>query len=88
MIRGYTGSEAQKYADTYNLAFESLGEIPALKGDANLDGKVDVRDCAYIARALAKGEGGNLPSNADFNDDQKINVRDAAAIARYLAEKK
>lgn len=88
VIRGYTGSEAQKYADTYNLAFESLGEIPALKGDANLDGKVDVRDCAYIARALAKGEGGNLPSNADFNDDQKINVRDAAAIARYLAEKK
>ena len=88
VIRGYTGSEAQKYADTYNLAFESLGEIPALKGDANLDGKVDVRDCAYIARALAKGEGENLPSNADFNDDQKINVRDAAAIARYLAEKK
>ena len=59
----------------------------ALVGDANLDGKVDVRDCAYIARMLAAGQGNELPDNVDFNDDGEKNVRDAAAIARYLANR-
>ena len=61
--------------------------LARLAGDANLDGKVDVRDCAYIARKLAKGQGDKLPDNADFNDDGKTDVRDAAAIARYLANR-
>ena len=29
-------------------------QVTFVSGDANLDGKVDVRDCAYIARFLAK----------------------------------
>jgi len=61
-------------------------ETPSiLWGDANLDGKVNVRDCAHIAKALSKGEGDTLPVNADFNQDGKTNVRDAAAIATALA---
>jgi len=48
--------------------------------------KVNVRDCAFIAKALAKGEGDTLPSNADYSGDGKINVRDAAAIASALAK--
>lgn len=59
-----------------------------LPGDANLDGKVNVRDAAFIASALAKGKGDTLPPAADFNDDGKINVRDAAAIASFLAKSK
>ncbi len=54
-------------------------------GDANGDGVVNVRDCAFIASALAKGLADTLPKSADFNGDGKINVRDAAAIASYLA---
>lgn len=56
-----------------------------LRGDANLDGKVNVRDCAFIASALALGNADKLPENADYNEDDKVNVRDAAAIASYLA---
>ncbi len=57
-------------------------------GDANDDGKVNVRDAAYIAKMLATGQGSKLPASADFNGDGKVNVRDAAAIAKYLAQKK
>ena len=56
-------------------------------GDANGDGKLNVRDCAYIARMFANGKGGKLPQTADFNGDGIVNVRDASAIARYLALK-
>ncbi|MGN0613484.1 MAG: dockerin type I repeat-containing protein [Porcipelethomonas sp.] len=61
-----------------------------VSGDANGDGKLDVRDAAYIASALAKsGETENLSVDAmDFNGDGVVNVRDAAAIARYLAYEK
>ena len=55
------------------------------KGDANLDGKVNVRDAAFIAKFLSLGKYDELCECADFNGDGKVNVRDAAAIASYLA---
>lgn len=90
-IYGYEGSSAQTYAKTYNILFESIGTgteppKPSISGDANGDGKLNVRDCAFIASALAKGQGSTLPLAADFNEDGKTNVRDAAAIASYLAK--
>ncbi len=63
-------------------------QLDYIVGDANNDGKVNVRDAAYIASALAKNETSALTISADFNEDGKINVRDAAAIAKYLASKK
>ena len=54
-------------------------------GDANGDGKLNVRDAAFIAKSLAQGKADELPPEADFNGDGKINVRDAAAIAKFLA---
>ena len=58
-----------------------------LRGDANQDGKVNVRDAAAIASALAKGKVDSLKCQicADYNEDGKVNVRDAAAIAKDLA---
>ena len=55
-------------------------------GDANGDGKLDVRDAAHIARLLAQRKADKLPKNADFNGDGKVDVRDAAAIAKFLAK--
>ena len=62
-------------------------QVTDILGDANSDGKLDVRDAAYIARMLAQRDTEKLPKNADFNEDGQINVRDAAAIARFLAKK-
>ncbi len=56
-------------------------------GDANSDSKLNVRDCAFIASALAQGRNDELKDNADFNGDGNVNVRDAAAIAKNLSEK-
>lgn len=90
-IYGYEGSTAEKYAKAYNRLFVALGsggDKPSISGDANGDGVTNVRDCAFIASALANGKGDTLPLAADFNEDGKTNVRDAAAIASYLASAK
>ena len=54
------------------------------KGDPNKDGKINIRDCAFIARMIIQGKVNQLDSRADFNNDGKINIRDSAGIARYL----
>ena len=88
------GSDAEKYAKGKKLigikfeAEEITEPEKHLKGDANSDGVVNVRDAAFIAAKLAQGKSGELPEYADFNDDSVVNVRDAAAIARYLAFRK
>ncbi len=71
---------------TFAFICEWDSEINYLTGDANGDGKVNVRDAAFIASAMANGEGDKLPISADFNEDGKVNVRDAAAIAAALAK--
>ena len=53
--------------------------------DANSDGKLNVRDAAYIAKMIAQRMNSSLSIKADFNGDGKVNVRDAAAIAKFLA---
>ena len=57
-----------------------------LLGDANNDGNVNVRDCAFIANAIAQKK--SLPDNADHSEDGNVNVRDAASLARLLAERR
>lgn len=60
--------------------------VNVLRGDANLDGKVDIRDAAYIAIAMAtKSKKIVLTLAADFNGDGIVNIRDAAGIAIYRA---
>lgn len=55
-------------------------------GDANEDGMLSVRDCAYIALMLAQDKESELSSMADYNKDKVIDVRDASAIAVFLAQ--
>ena len=54
-------------------------------GDADLNGTLNVRDCAFIASRIAKGTANELPGNHDYNQDGQINVRDAASIAHDIA---
>lgn len=63
----------------------ALNVNAAVRGDANGDGKLNVRDAAFIASALAKGK--LINSAGDYNGDGKVNIRDAAAIARDLSLK-
>ncbi len=90
IIYGYEGSTAQTYAETHGYEFKVITadmEESKLVGDANEDGLLNVRDCAFIALMLAQGKVDNIPIIADYTVDDKINVRDAAAIAKYLSQK-
>ena len=90
IIRGHKNSTAQEYARDHGYKFAVIGEdyepvTLNVKGDANGDGVLNVRDAAYIAKTLSKGKASELSESADFNGDGSVNVRDAAAIAKYLA---
>ena len=96
VICGYDDSTAQAYAKKYGYTFKSMGQDPdnipltavkatGVKGDANGDSKMNVRDAANIAKYASRNKLDLLPKNADFNGDGKVNVRDAAAIAKYMA---
>lgn len=58
-----------------------------VKGDADGNGTLNIRDCAEICRVAAQGDTSNFKEFVDYNKDKQINVRDAAAIAKYLAAK-
>ncbi len=85
VIYAIVGENVLECTVTVEGEINITGEIT---GDANGDGKLNVRDCATIASALANSLTDTLDDRADFNSDGKVNVRDAAAIANYLANKK
>lgn len=63
----------------------SAADDTHVKGDANIDGKVTIRDAAYIANFCAKRMQNKLPEWSDYNYDGTGNIRDAADIAKDLS---
>lgn len=68
-----------------NMEYLEVFYDDSMLGDANIDGEVNVRDCAFIASKLAEGLVNELPGCSDYNGDGKVDVRDAAALANKLA---
>ena len=63
-------------------------ERPIIRGDANLDGKLDIRDVTEIQRHVASFitlEGSALLA-ADIDGDGDVDIQDATLIQRKLAE--
>ncbi len=91
VIAGYTGSEAQKYAEKYGYAFESLGDAPApVRGDLSGDGKIGADDAQITLQAYVRTLSGREPAltgrqkaAADTNGDACIDIADAQLILRY-----
>lgn len=70
---------------TVGLAAMSLSvsvSASEIKGDANRDGILSVRDAAFIAGCLSKRQA--IDIIADYNNDGKVDIRDASAIASEL----
>ncbi len=68
---------------------DSIGEwIPCLMGDADLNGKVNVKDATLIQKHAAHMFAfvGESEITADVNNDTNINVKDATVIQKYLAK--
>ena len=67
-------------------AFLTSSASAFVKGDADGNGIVNVRDCTKITQTIARGQGSTLDIALDYNGDKAVNVRDAAAIAKDLSE--
>lgn len=80
----------QKFGPDGKLIFSKVG----FRGDANNDGKTDVRDAAAVAKYCAVKNSGKKDIDemgeffGDVDEDGKLNIRDAAKIARYIAKGK
>ena len=61
-------------------------EGAGIAGDANEDGKVDLKDVILIRRCIAGGWDVKLNEiNADVNDDSVVDLKDVIFIRRYIA---
>lgn len=85
-LSGSENSPMKDYAagrKMLNMNYEIANSL--IKGDANGDGKFNVRDAAFVASNIAKGIKLEVSVATDYNGDGVVNVRDAAAMARALA---
>ncbi len=94
VIKGYSGSTAESYANKYSYKFESLGEAPTndMLGDVNGDGMVDSSDASLVLTEyslLSTGKNGNFSESvkklADLNKDEITDSSDASLILAYYA---
>ena len=83
-IYGISGTEAQKYAERYDIRFISTGNF---FGDVNSDGVINIQDATAIQSYLAGLT--NLTdfekTAADVDSSGEINVVDATALQTRLA---
>lgn len=87
-LRGNDNTEMKQYAlsrEPIGMKYEIIPEY--VLGDANGDGKFNIRDAAFLAAKLSRGESITIVDNpaADYNKDDKVNIRDAAKMASNLA---
>ena len=98
VIKGYAGTEAQKYAEENGFTFIALEEPKpvGIIGDVNQDGILDVADATYLQMHLAgyKNSDGtafidtynsNMFMIADVNGDAVLDVADVTQIQMKLA---
>lgn len=92
LIKGYTNTAAERYANENGITFESLGEAPLSLGDVNGDNIIDGRDATDVLTEYAKtstGQTATFNSSqqevADVNKDNVVDGRDATTILTYYA---
>lgn len=75
------------YAPETDLMYKKIYIVQSdegIKGDVNLDGKVDVADIATVIDVMAGGATSHA-RNADVNGDGKVDVADIASIIDIMA---
>ncbi len=85
-LRVYYGSYAHQFAKDNGLTYDFLDEY--IKGDADMNGVVNVNDVTAIQRHVAEYEMMNelQVKAADVTGDSDLTVADATYLQRYLAE--
>ena len=86
VIKGYTGSYAETFANINRIPFESLGDAPReIMGDVNNDGSVSIADAVTLQNFLL-GRTKTLGNwkNADLCKDDRLDVFDMVLMRRLL----
>ena len=64
------------------------GTDSIIYGDANNDGKVDIRDCTYIQKYINKSvvpeDYNYFMTVADLNQDSQVNIKDTTVLQKYI----
>ncbi len=83
-------NNVKTYANLNSMSYsrlEIMGVDVSQIGDANCDGRVDVKDATYIQKAIAKtvtiSVSGELRGDVDFSGD--INIKDGTKIQKLVA---
>ncbi len=87
VIKGSNDSLGKRYADINGFTFE----CSAVYGDANGDGKVDLKDVVLLRQYMANYVYGEETSSvavkpgADANGDGKVDLKDVVLLRQYMA---
>ncbi len=85
-IKGYSGTEAERYAKDNGFNFVALEEKKS--GDIDGSGAVDAKDRMTITRYIAKWKGYESidKTAADVNADGEVDAADRMIITRHIAK--
>lgn len=85
IIYGYTGTEAERYAEEWGLEFVPLEYT---EGDANFDGKFTIADAVSLQNYLLGRQETGLVywKAADLCDDNRLDVFDMCLMRNCLAD--
>jgi hypothetical protein len=62
----------------------SCTNVAVLKGDANHDGLINIKDITFLINYLYKGGPAPLQYEGDVDSDGIINIRDITYLINYL----
>lgn len=84
-VTGYHNSYADEFCSQRSITFIPIS-ISCLLGDANKDDTVNITDCTYIQRCLAKIHDTTdyVSVSGDADEDGKLSINDVTAIQKYL----
>lgn len=90
IIYGYKDTEAERYADEWNLTFIALNSSGDVIGDANNDRKIDIADVVSISAFILNAEENPLSIECQTACDvhstgNGLNADDALKIQQYIA---
>ena len=83
VIKGYKGTEAERYANEWGLEFEAL---EAEAGDVNIDGVITIADAVALQRFLLGKYVGTGAYYGDMNGDDIVDAFDMIIMRKRLIE--
>ena len=79
------GTESYRYVYMVTVAEDGTVTVSVRKGDANLDGRVNLADVSYMLKHVAKWSVDIDMEAADTDDNSKVNLSDVSRVMKSIA---